>query len=164
MRLLSSFLLIIVLSGCKITASSKLKSVTFKYKKVTGIGAERHVCRRDPSDVIKVGDKWYIWYTKLSRYHNGRLRPIYPEGYHGDIWYAVSEDEGHTWKEKGAALNRGKGAEWDAFGILTPNIIKADGKYYLYYTGVRKGFTNRTYKDADRTAIGVAVADSPDGP
>ncbi len=46
-----------------------------------------------------------------------------------------------------------------AHGVFTPNILKRSGKFYLYYTGVPRPFDAET-----PTAVGVAVADSPDGP
>lgn len=83
------------------SAQTKSVSVEFSYKDVTGIGHEKGVCRRDPSDVIKVGKKHYVWYTKIhSKMENGQRTPIYPEGYYGTIWYATSKDNGYTWKEE----------------------------------------------------------------
>jgi len=35
--------------------------------------------RRDPSDVIKVGDLFYVWYSK------GKIAP----GYDATVWYAT---------------------------------------------------------------------------
>ena len=58
---------------------------------------------------------------------------------------------------------------FDAQATFTPNILFANGKYYLYYTGVKptpgnaKGeFENNSTNDI--TAIGVAMSDSPFGP
>ena len=36
----------------------------FKESDVEGIGYEPGVHRRDPSSVLKVGDLYYVWYTK----------------------------------------------------------------------------------------------------
>ena len=58
---------------------------------VSGIGKEAGVCRRDPSDVIRVGDTWYVWYTRLER-----GAPLYPSGYHASVWYATSTDDAGT--------------------------------------------------------------------
>ncbi len=43
----------------------QLGSVNFSYNEVSGIGHEGGCTRRDPSDVIKVDDTWYVWYTKV---------------------------------------------------------------------------------------------------
>jgi hypothetical protein len=139
---------------------TSLENVTFAYDEASGIGHEQGCTRRDPSDVIRVGDTWYVWYTKVY----GRS-----PGYWGTIWYATSKDEGHTWKEKGEALGRGAEGAFDSQATFTPNILFAAGKYYLFYTGVRPtpGRTDGVFENNsvnDFTAIGVAASGSPDGP
>ena len=142
----------------------------FRFTEAAGIGREEGITRRDPSDVIKVGDTYYVWYTKVT--HDQlpeRDRRLAHSGYVGTIWYATSRDEGHTWIERGEALATGKPGTFDAHAVFTPNILKAEGKYWLFYTGVRPtpgcaqgGFANNSVNDF--TAIGLAVADTPDGP
>ncbi|MDN5214944.1 family 43 glycosylhydrolase [Fulvivirgaceae bacterium BMA12] len=134
--------------------------VEFKYHKLSGIGHEKGVTRRDPSDVIMVDGTCYVYYTKVY----GRS-----PGYWGTIWYATSTDKGYTWKEQGEILGLGKKDTFDSQATFTPNILYANGKYYLYYTGVRptpeneKGeFENNSTTDI--TAIGVAASDFPNGP
>ncbi len=63
---------------------------------LTGIGLEKGVMRRDPSDIIKVGDLYYVWYSK------GKLKT----GYDATVWYATSADGLH-WTEKGEAVAKG---------------------------------------------------------
>ena len=138
----------------------ELEGVAFRYDTVPGIGHEIGCTRRDPSDVIKVGDTWYVWYTKVY----GRS-----PGYWGTIWYATSKDEGYTWQEKGEALGTGTEGSFDSQATFTPNILYADGKYYLFYTGVKPtpGRTDGVFENNstnDITAIGVAGSASPDGP
>ena len=67
------------------------------------------------------------------------------------------------------ALGPGEMGSFDSHAVFTPNILAYKGKYYLYYTGVKptpgnpeKEFENNARTDF--TAIGLAVADSPDGP
>lgn len=136
------------------------KGVKFTYTDVAGIGYEKGCTRRDPSDIIKVGDTWYVYYTKVY----GRA-----PGYWGTIWCAASKDEGNSWKEQGEVVGRGKKGMFDSQATFTPNILYANGKYHLYYTGVKptpgnpKGeFENNSTTDI--TAIGVAISDSPVGP
>ncbi|MCK5465647.1 MAG: family 43 glycosylhydrolase [Bacteroidales bacterium] len=138
----------------------ELVGVVFTYDTVLGIGHEPGCTRRDPSDVIKVGDTLYVWYTKIY----GRS-----PGYWGSIWYATSRDEGNTWQENGEALGIGLDGSFDSQATFTPNILYADGKYYLFYTGVRPtpGRTDGVFENNstnDITAIGVAMSTSPDGP
>jgi hypothetical protein len=164
------FLLMIAVSVChisacqstknSITASKPTSSVSFKYQDITGIGFDSVYNRRDNSDIIKVGNKYYVWYTRMNS-------PT-TSGYWGTIWYATSEDEGFTWKEQGMALGLGAEGAFDSHSVFTPNILAHKGKYYLYYTAVKptptnvkKAFENNSKNDF--TAIGLAVADSPDG-
>jgi len=126
-----------------------LKTLEVSYSPAQGIGIETGVMCRDPSDIIKVGDVYYIWYTK------GKLR----HGYDATIWYATSPD-GHTWTEKGEALVRGSVGRWDEQSAFTPSILVAEGKYWLYFTAVPKPFNEASTK----SGIGMAVSDSPDGP
>ena len=136
-------------------------SVSFITTEISGIGSDSLYNRRDPSDIIMVGDKYYLWYTRMDS-------PITP-GYWGTIWYATSEDEGFTWKEQGMALGTGEDGAFDSHAVFTPNILAFEGKYYLYYTGVKptpgnpgNEFENNSLTDI--TAIGLAVADRPEGP
>ena len=144
----------------KIALVKKYSQITFKYEEPNGIGYEKGCTRRDPSDVIKVGDTYYVYYTKVY----GRS-----PGYWGTLWYATSTDRGYTWKEQGEILGLGKKDTFDSQATFTPNIIYAKGKYYLYFTGVKPtpgnpdgAFENNSTTDI--TAIGLAVADSPNGP
>ncbi|MCP4645195.1 MAG: family 43 glycosylhydrolase [bacterium] len=133
-------------------------AMTFTYSEAHGLGPEKGVCRRDPSDVIRVDGTSYVWYTKVVQ-----ADPLFPSGYNGTVWYATSDDQGHTWTERGMAVGLSDEG-FDSFGVFTPNILPAGGRYYLYYTAVAKGFVNTGYAEIGKTAIGVAVADSPDGP
>ncbi len=144
-------------------------SVWFEYTKITGIGYEKGVSRRDPSDIIKVGDTYYVWYTKIPAFTGGEPTPLYPSGYYGTIWYAISTDKGRTWTERGQALGAGPVNAFDSHAVFTPNILFDHGKYYLFYTGVRPtpGKSPGTFENNsinDFTAIGLAVSGSPDGP
>ena len=100
---LNPFALIIAL----IVALSPLANageIVITHSELTGIGAEDEVMRRDPSDVIKVGDLFYVWYSK------GKISP----GYDATLWYATSPD-GKTKKgsgRNGTSLSEISG-EWD---------------------------------------------------
>lgn len=133
-------------------ATPRLPDMTLRYSPAIGLGPEKGVMRRDPSDIIKVGGLFYLWYTKSAVHH----------GYDATVWYATSPD-GYTWTEKGEALPRGAQGAWDAQSVFTPNILCAQGKYYLFYTGVPKPFFNNGNR-VTKTAMGIAVSDFPDGP
>jgi beta-xylosidase len=126
--------------------------VTVTSSSLEGIGEEEGVMRRDPSDIIKVNDLYYVWYTKGAFSH----------GYDASVFYATSPD-GRKWTEKGEALARGPQGSWDEQSVFTPNILVAEGKYWLFYTAVSKPFFN-SGPNITKTAIGIAVSESPDGP
>ncbi|CAM4222318.1 family 43 glycosylhydrolase [Zobellia nedashkovskayae] len=147
--------------NAKEDVKTEIDSIKFSYQEITGIGKDSLYNRRDNSDIIKVGDTYYVWYTRM----------VSPEtaGYWGTIWYATSEDEGYTWKEQGMALGVGEEGAFDNHSVFTPNILAYEGKYYLYYTGVKPTPDNaknefENNSTTDITAIGLAVSDSPDGP
>jgi hypothetical protein len=148
----------------------ELGSVVCWYTDVAGIGFEPGVCRRDPSDVIRVNDTYYVWYTKVVRTElPEKFRSLYPSGYPGTIWYATSDDQGYSWRERGEALALGPPDAFDSFGVFTPNILRFGGKYYLYYTAVqptpgRKDGVFENNSTRDFTALGVAVAETAEGP
>ncbi len=131
-------------------AQDKTKTVTAVDFNLEGIGLENGVMRRDPSDIIKVGGLYYVWYSK------GKISP----GYDATVWYATSTD-GKSWTEKGMALAKGKPGTWEGESVFTPNILVAEGKYWLFYTGVSRKFVQPYNPDSK---IGIAVSDSPDGP
>ena len=133
----------------------ELMQPQIRVEPLIGLGPETGVCRRDPSDVIRVGDQFFVWYTKVSD-APGVFQ--YPSGYSGELWYAMSKD-GHHWQEQGLCLRKGGERDWDGHGVFTPGILVADGHYYLFYTAVGNPMSIAT-----PTAIGVAAADSPRGP
>ncbi len=138
----------------------ELQNIQFTYNKLPNLGHTKGCTRRDPSDVIKVGDTYYVYYTKVY----GQA-----PGYWGTIWYATSTDEGYTWQERGEVLGKGEPDRFDSQATFTPNILFAQGKYYMYYTGVKPTPGNKegafeNNSQTDITGIGVAVADSPEGP
>ncbi|MEP2776213.1 MAG: family 43 glycosylhydrolase [Luteolibacter sp.] len=143
--------IIIAVSLCLGVANAEetpVKSLTVTYSNAEGIGLEKGVMRRDPSDVIKVGELYYVWYSKGPKSH----------GYDATIWYATSPD-GHKWTEKGMALPKGETGNWDEASVFTPNILVAEGKYWLFFSGI-----SVDPKVKPDTKIGVASSDSPDGP
>ncbi|MGB7324464.1 MAG: family 43 glycosylhydrolase [Rubripirellula sp.] len=125
-------------------------TVKISYSELSGIGAEEGVMRRDPSDIIKIGDLYYVWYSK------GKISP----GYDATVWYATSPD-GHQWTEKGMALAKGEAGTWEGASVFTPNILVAEDRYWLFYTGTSKEFGKGFNPDSK---IGIAVSDSPNGP
>ena len=142
--------------------------------RTSGIGPDDSggVSRRDPSDVIKLENNFYVFYTKTVRQHvppegawvfNGNFTSGYS---YGEIWYATSID-GTQWVERGQALGRGQSGVWDSASVFTPNVVKGtDDEVYLYYTGIDEDGGDYNGNDVwnsdsfnDITQIGVARLD-----
>ena len=127
-------------------------AVEIRFSPAHGLGPEEGTMRRDPSDIIRFEDRYYVWYTKGHVDH----------GYDATVWYATSGD-GHTWVEQGEAVARGGAGAWDEQSVFTPNIMIAADKYWVFFTAVPKPFNNDG-NQVTKSAIGVAASDSPDGP
>jgi len=144
------WLVIGLAAGLSASAQTEMETLTTTYSAAKGIGVEAGAMRRDPSDIIKVGDLYYVWYSK------GKIAP----GYDATVWYATSAD-GHTWTEQGVALAKGEHGSWEGASVFTPNILVAEGRYWLFYTGTSRKFGQPFSPDSK---IGIVVTDSPDGP
>ena len=136
----------------------------FKYSRASGIGDEPGVTRRDPSKVIKIGDTYYVWYSRRQTAERWlgvaaatETRPAWDWDM-ADLWYATSTD-GFNWEERGVSVARGAAGSFDDRAVFTPDILVHDGRYYLYYQ-VLKG----VWKHRSLHQIGMAWAESPDGP
>ena len=143
---------IIFFLTCAWGAVAQEMTPTISFSPAKGIGPEKGTMRRDPSDIIRVGNVYYVWYTKGKVAH----------GYDATVWFATSA-AGHSWNEQGEALARGFKGNWDEQSVFTPNILVGQGRYWLFYTGVPRPFLNKGNR-VTKTAIGIAVSDSPDGP
>ena len=60
------------------------------------------------------------------------------------------------------ALAKGVPGTWEGASVFTPNIMVAEGRYWLFYTGTSVEFKKKGFSPDSK--IGIAVADSPDGP
>ena len=99
----------------------------------------------DPSNVILHDGLYYVWFSRNVNDHE-----------YITAHYATSPD-GEVWTLRGEALPPGAAGEWDESGNLAPYVAVHDGKYYFFYTGFCKG-------DLSTRHLGVAVADTPEGP
>jgi len=140
----------------------------FKYTRLAGFDYRDHdgtVSRRDPSKVVRVAGKYYVWYTK-------RHTPAPPQGSGkgtdtipstdwdlSEIWYATSDD-GFKWQEQGVAVPRPPKPQAGWRSVSTPDVLVWRGRYYLYY----QGFLEMSGKRGDDCPATASVADSPDGP
>ena len=143
----------------------------FKFTHLEGFDYNGHngtISRRDPSKIIFENGKYYVWYTK-------RDTPVPPIGAKNaehatdtipstdwdlsDIWYATSDD-GFTWQEQGAAIERPEKPKQGWRSVTTTDILKWQGKYYLYF----QAFNEASGKKGDHCPVSMAYSDSPNGP
>ncbi len=147
----------------------------FKFKEITGIGYEEGITRRDPSSVIKVGNLYYVWYTKPqanTKLVGPKKATDSTRAFHWDlcdIWYATSKD-GYDWKEQGIAISRGPKGNYDHRSVYTTDILVANGKYYLAYQAagsLKQARWAGSYfhaGDFNKNVIGMSWAYTPNGP
>lgn len=94
---------------------------------------------------------------------------------HAEIAWATSHQPEGPYQFRGIALPSRGGGFWDGHSVFNTCVIRVDGKYYLYYTGNRgsadwksdrpvKGMSPEWWLHRNAQCIGVAVADSPEGP
>ncbi|MEQ9100708.1 MAG: glycosyl hydrolase [Imperialibacter sp.] len=123
---------------------------------------EEGIVRRDPSAVINVDGKYFVWYSKSVGPTQGfagdiEVDKVFPWD-RCDIWYATSDD-GWTWKEEGLAVARGASGAYDDRSVFTVEIMTHGGKYYLCYQTVKSPYVVRV-----KNQVGIAWSDSPHGP
>lgn len=155
-------------SGLKFENDSEFFTY-FRFSEANGLGLEEGVSRRDPTGVIKVGDLYHIWYTRPPtgipvvgpEKANDTLR-AYPWDL-ADLWHATSPD-GINWTEQGLAVSRGPEGSFDARTVFTPDVLVADGKYYLYYQAAGSLEQGKDGGDFSHNVIAMSRADSPEGP
>lgn len=137
--------------------------IEFKQHDLKGdLAYERDMIRRDPSDIITVDGTYYVYYTKSTgkTYGFGTGDPekkVFPWD-KSEVWYATSKD-GWDWQEQGLAVGRGLAGAYDDRSVFTPQVMVHDGKYVLVYQTVKAPYANRV-----KNQVGMAIADSPDGP
>jgi len=144
-------------NGCNTVKvpNDKKWNVKFKISELKGdLAPDPKYTRRDPSAVIKVKNKYYMWYSYSITNDANKTAPWDLN----DLYYATSTD-GITWKEEGIAVGRGVPGSYDARSVFTTEILAANGKYYLVYQAAADldGIYNRN-------VVGMSWANSPDGP
>ncbi len=137
---------------------------SFHYAPAPGLGYEEGVNRRDPSTIIKVGETFYVYYTKTPKnvnvvgYDKADMSHAATTWDMASIYYATSKD-GHQWQEQSLAVPPGPRGEFDDRSVFTPDILVYQGKYYLYYQAVQWPFKRRT-----KNVIGMSWSEHPEGP
>jgi hypothetical protein len=130
-----------------------------------------------PESAKFIDPDYYIWCGTMVKGDDGKCHLYYSRwprklGHyawvtHSEIAHAVGDTPLGPFAHRDVALPaRGK-EFWDGLCTHNPNVHRFGGKYYLYYMGntgdgVAMRTLNWTHRNNQR--IGVAVADSPDGP
>jgi predicted GH43/DUF377 family glycosyl hydrolase len=130
-----------------------------------------------PATAKFIDPDYYIWCGTMVKGEDGKYHLFYSRwrrelGHyawvtHSEVAHAVGESPLGPFQHKGVALpSRGK-EFWDGLCTHNPTVHKFDKKYYLYYmgnTGDGKAMKTLNWTHRNNQRIGVAVADSPDGP
>lgn len=118
-----------------------------------------------------------IWCGSAVRGDDGRYHMFYSRwprklGHvawvtHSEVAHAVSDSPFGPWKHQDVALPARGAGFWDGSCTHNPTVLRIGAKFYLYYMGnfgdgVAQKPLNWTHRNHQR--IGVAVADSPNGP
>ncbi|MEM9856852.1 MAG: family 43 glycosylhydrolase [Bacteroidota bacterium] len=130
-------------------------NIAFETENLKGdLAPDPFYTRRDPSAVIQVDGTYYVWYSYSLTDNTDKTAPWDLN----DLYFATSTD-GETWTEQGAAVTRGPEGSFDHRSVFTTEIFVHNNKYYLVYQAAadQDGVYNRNF-------IGMAYADSPDGP
>jgi predicted GH43/DUF377 family glycosyl hydrolase len=86
---------------------------------------------------------------------------------HSEVAHAVADQPLGPYRFVEVALPARGADHWDGLCTHNPTVMKFGGKYYLYYmgnTGDRQPGKPLNWTHRNRQRIGVAVADSPNGP
>jgi len=163
------FLLIpsIALAGCALVAQAadpkpavpnELKAVTLKTSPAHGL-KDRQWNRQDPSNILKIGDKYHVWYARHSTSKKWNETRLQPNGM--QIWMATSEN-GRHWKEHGRVLPPSKPGQWHERATHAPCVVPWNGKYYLFFSAFDGPYSEE--KRTGRKCFGLAVSKRPEGP
>lgn len=131
----------------------------------------------DRSSVLQAED-YYVWGCSPIKGNDGLYHLYYSrwKKMYGFLAWVTNSEVAHATAKKAdgpytfhdiALPARGK-EYWDGLNTHNPTIHFFDGKYYLYYTGNTGDGINKkdglNFSHRNNQRIGVAVADSPNGP
>ncbi len=123
--------------------------------------------------ILNLMDKgWTVWGCAPIYDDSAKVHVFFARWRHGGNWkkidwsntgqivHAVAERPEGPYKILEVVLEGRGGDHWDATGVINPQIYKIDGRYVLLYTGVNR----RRYNSLRGQAIGMALADTLNGP
>lgn len=130
-----------------------------------------------PQDARFSDPGFYIWCGSPVKGDDGRYHLFYSRwprelGHyawvtHSEVAHAVADAPLGPYRHHDVTLPARGREFWDGLCTHNPTILRANGKYYLYYMGntgdgVKMKTLNWSHRNNQR--IGVAVADRPEGP
>lgn len=153
----------------------------------TDIGNEYNIgamVQNVPKKNQLIDEGYYTWCGSYIKGNDGKYHVFYSRwkleyGFvsgwvsNSEIAHAVSDNIDGPYVFQDVVLGQRDRSNWDGTTAHNPYIIEKDGKYYLYYMGTTapEGITNKPssyskdwYEYRNRQQIGVAVADSLNGP
>lgn len=133
--------------------------------------------REAPGFAKFVDPNYYIWCGSMVRDDMGRCHLFYSRwprklGHyawvtHSEVAHAVAESPLGPYRHVDVALPARGAQFWDGLCTHNPTVHNFGGKYYIYYmgdTGDGKAMKTLNWTHRNNQRIGVAVADSPNGP
>lgn len=114
------------------------------------------------SAIKGVDGRYHLLYSRWPR-ELGHLAWVT----HSEVAHAVSDSPLGPWQHQDVALSARGTNFWDGSCTHNPTVLRIGNKYYLYYMGnYGDGMVKSplNWEHRNRQRIGVAVADSPDGP
>jgi len=130
-----------------------------------------------PPQAKFIDPEYYIWCGSMIRGADGKYHLYYSRwprklGHyawvtHSEIAHAVADAPSGPFQHVSVVLPP-RGAEfWDGLCTHNPTILRVGDKYFLYYmgnTGDGKAMKDLNWMHRNNQRIGVAVAESPNGP
>jgi len=115
---------------------------------------------------------YFIWCGSMVRDERGMCHLFYSRwsklfGFdawvtHSDVAHAIADQPLGPYRHVDVALPPRGREFWDGLCTHNPTVHRFEDRYYLYYTGNTGDGTFWSHRNRQR--IGVAVAESPDGP
>jgi len=132
-------------------APKELMTPNVRVAEATGLPDQSN---HDPSNIIRHDGLYYCWYTEhlapIGAFKNTRTR-------------LITSPDGVAWTDRGVAMAPDGTNDFDALGALTTYVVEHEGRFYMFYSAVPKGF-NGARKDGNHVGIALAEADDPMGP
>jgi len=139
--LLLTFLSVFILTNCRLGnhTENSSSSVAFSYT--------NPIIHKYLADPFMRYEDGYYYFFATGKAEDGKYIPIY------------RSENMSTWEFVRGAVSNGSQTDWNYSNFWAPEVLKTDGKYYLYYTAI-----SGVSPTNSGNRVGVAIADSIQGP